>query len=344
MTENEKREYLRQRFEEAKAQKNSGAFDKLNTPDFSFSKAYLQKKPWQIGPFVRDDTMTFNQKNPWVDPWDIDWRGGFLFNPSLIKKDNDIYMFYRLAPKKECLCSRIGLAVYKDGEGWWEFPQNPLIYPELDNELLSTEDPKVYAYEGGYIMFYNRVHRLEGGKTEFMGDVGCDIGYAVSSDLLHWEKRGLAVPVSVSRHWAKGAVIPRDENGRAVRVNGQYMMFLSEGCGGSQHIGYSKDMINWEFKKQCYLEIPKLGKINEVACAVCSKDNLIIDFFYSDKNGDFKAAQALYSLQNPLKPIDIATGGTLAWGGLIKHNEKWIFAQGWDAEDFDMDLFIYRQE
>ena len=43
---------------------------------------------------------------------------------------------------------------------------------------------------------------------------------AVSGDLIHWEKRGQVVPLSVSKYWAKSAVIPRNTKGEPVKLNG----------------------------------------------------------------------------------------------------------------------------
>ncbi|MFP3393483.1 hypothetical protein SB782_32385, partial [Brevibacillus sp. SIMBA_076] len=116
---------------------------------------------------------------------------------------------------------------------WHDFPAYAVLFAPLIMEALGCEDPKVYRLDDGYVLFYNAIWRREDGS------VAVDIMSAVSDDLDHWEKRGLVVPYDVSEYWAKGAVIPRDEHGRAVRIRGEYLMFLSEGCGGRPMVGHS---------------------------------------------------------------------------------------------------------
>ncbi len=349
MNEIEKKAYLAEQYIAATKQKQSGAIDRLSTLQFSAEEAYGEKRDWQIGPFRLMEEATFHKAEQWYDPLDIGWKCGFLFNPSLLVKDEKIYMFYRAAPKKETLCSRIGLAIY-DGEKW-EDCREPLLYPVEDNELISVEDPKVYPYEGGYVMFYNGIYEPDpaalakaNAESDYKVRLGVDMKYATSKDLIHWERGGLVVPIEISKFWVKAAVLPKDESGQAVRIGGEYLMFISEGCGGKQYIGHSKDMLHWDFECCEYLDVSSKGHLHEVACAVVMGDKLILDFFYSDKNGQFKAGQALYSIGDYRHQLQLADGGTLSWGGLVKYKGKWTFAQGWDAKDFDLDMFLYCEE
>lgn len=297
--------------------------------------------------------MTFHKSKQWKDPTDIGWESGFLFNPSIIENNNKLYMFYRAAPKKEALSSRIGLSIYSKESGWTDYSENPVIYSTTDDEIISVEDPKVYAMEDSrFIMYYNgvapvtdEIRAVLKSNNEDIPIVVCTIKAAISSDLFHWEKIGEIVPLSISRYWAKAAVIPRDPKGFPVRINGEYLMFLSEGCGGKQHVGYSNDMIHWDFKPQTYLEIGDMGTICEVACAIThyNKDDklMLLDFFYYNKDGIQCAAQALYSIDNPFYQLEINKGGTLSWGGMIQFNGKWHYAQGWDAAENNEDMFFY---
>ena len=85
-----------------------------------------------------------------------------------------------------------------------------------------------------------------------IGDVGVDINMAESADLIHWEKKGPIFPREMSHLWAKAAVIAKDGSGNALKINGKYMMFVSEGCGGKEVVGYSPDMRHWEFQYQLF--------------------------------------------------------------------------------------------
>ena len=324
---------LRESFAEALAHTNA-LTDRISTDQFSAH--YAETPPWAIGPFARDASLTFRLDGQWDDPTGIGWTSDSIFNPTVIERDGALHLFYRASPRKESTASRIGHAVRRDGV-WTDSPANPVISPTLENEVLGCEDPKVYGVDGRYVLFYNAIRRTE------TGEVACDIMVATSDDLEHWEKQGLAVPYDVSQNWAKGAVVPRDADGNAVRIGGEYLMFLSEGCGGRPMIGHSDDLVHWTFAEQPYLDLTPLnGSLYEVACAVVDGDDLVLDFFYADEHGDFAAAQALYAQSAPFTQLAINRGGSLAWGGLQTLDGDWTFAQGWDAPPGSREMYFYR--
>jgi hypothetical protein len=325
---------LRLSYEEALRHSNA-LTDHISTDQFS--ARYDDPPSWAIGPFVRDPTLTFRLEGQWDDPTGVGWTSSAIFNPTLIARGDDLHLFYRASPRMESTASRIGHAVRRDGV-WHDDPANPAVYPTLENETLGCEDPKVYEADGRYVLFYNAI------RYDDTGDVAVDIMGAVSDDLVTWQKIGLVVPLDVSLGWAKGAVIPRDEHGRAVRIGGEYLMFLSEGCGGRPMIGHSDDLVSWTFAEQPYLDLTPLpGTLFEVACAVVRGDDLVLDFFYADERGDFAAAQAHYSIAAPFTQLALHRGGSLAWGGLQKLGGRWSFAQGWDAPRESREIYIYKE-
>jgi len=134
--------------------------------------------------------------------------------------------------------------------------------------------------------------------------------------------------------------------GNAVRIGGEFLMYLSEGCNGTLQIGRSGDLIHWTFEECAYLDVSPLeGALHEVACATTAfgeHGHLVIDLFYSDEGGTFRSAQALYHQDEPFTQIALKKGGTLSWGGLLKHQGTWLFAQGWDAPEGTRELYVYR--
>jgi len=346
--EDQMHEDLLQNYLAARDQVITDEITTLSQDDFI---AGLRSAPdWAIGPFQRDQSLTFTKSEQLADPTGIGWTSSSIFNPSIIEEDGFLHLFYRASVKKESLGSRIGHAIYVAGSGWRKVNDSPILYPTRANELLSVEDPKVYRIApGNFVLFYNSAWRATPAQVEEykkpFGDLACDINFAFSSDLITWEKAGLVVPYEVSRLWAKGAVIPRDEYGNAVRINNEYWMFLSEGCGGQQFIGKSRDMRGWHFEPITYLELPSaMGThIYEVATAIVSGENLILDFMYADHEGRHSGAQARYELSNPTVAREIAFGATLAWGGLIKYRGDWMFAQGWDAPNGKEEIYFYRR-
>jgi len=313
-----------------------------------FINKYESEKDWAIGPFSKNDKLTFQKTAQMPDPTGIGWTSSSIFNPSIIEHENSLYLFYRASVKKESLGSRIGLAIYTEESGWQDSANNPMIYPTEENEILSVEDPKVYKYgENQFIMFYNGGWAASPEQIEEYnkphGEIAVDIKYALSSDLINWEKQGLAVPYSVSKLWAKGAVIPRDQDGAAVKINGKYLMFLSEGCGGMQVVGSSVDMCHWEFEEIQYLPLPsEMGThIFEVACAVVDGSHLILDFMYNSHHNEHLGSQVRYEIDKPFEPLEFTTNSTLAWGGMIKYQDKWCFAQGWDSPSGTEEIYFY---
>lgn len=308
--------------------------------EFTFLAQYPGDVPWAVGPFERIPLLDFALTGEWDDPAGIGWTSASLINPTLIARGDELHLFYRASPQKESLSSRIGHAVYTDAAGWADDARNPVVHPTLDDELLGVEDPKVYEADGRWFLFYNGVfpvteedrlrHPSPGYPVE---TVGCDVSLAVSDDLETWTKIGPVVDHAVTRMWAKGAVIPRDERGRAVRIGGSYLMYLSEGCDGVPHVGRSDDLVHWDFAPQPYLDLGPLGAdahLHEVATAIVRGDELILDFFYGAAER-WSAGQARYRLDDPYRQIDISPGGTLAWGGMVEWGGRPVFAQGWDS-------------
>ena len=310
----------------------------------------LDVPAWATGPYVRDDALTFRKPGEWRDPKNKSWACGAIFNPTLIEKDGALYLFYRASPVMESIDSRIGAAVYRDGK-WTDFENNPVVFGDAENETLGCEDPKIYRAEGKYYLFYNGVypHAPEQPGAALYSGLDVDINLAVSDDLVHWEKRGRVVPLAISKSWAKGAVIPRNEKGEAVKFGDKYYMFLSEGCGGRQCVGTSADMEHWQFEYIEYCDLSKYGHIEEIACCVAEsgRDDFILDVFYSVRDGERKRArgmQVLYKRSDPFRPIDFFPAATFAWGGLLRYRGERIFAQGWECPRGTPMMYFYTEK
>lgn len=327
--------------------------DGLSQDDFSAAEP--ERPEWAIGPFRRDEALTFRPQTQTPDPVGIGWTSSSVFNPSLISDGDDLVMFYRSSPRKESLSSRIGMARLRGGatgvhDGWED--AGTVVWPSLDNELYGCEDPKIYRADGRWYLFYNGIFPVdEQDRARFPSpgypvvDVGCDINLAVSDDLVHWDKLGPILDHETSRLWAKGAVIVRDPSGAPVRIGSEYLMYLSEGCDGRSMVGRSTDLVTWNWSEQPYLDLTPLGgHLHEVACAVAGHrgSDLILDFFYSDADGLFAAAQARYDVARPFEQSELSRGGTLSWGGLLQRDGRWLIAQGWDAPPGQREISLYR--
>jgi beta-1,2-mannosidase len=307
-----------------------------------------ERPGWAPGPFAADHDLTFRLDGQWDDPAGVGWTSESIFNPSLIVRGDALHVFYRASPRKESLASRIGHAVFVKGRGWRDDPRNPVIHATLPNEELGVEDPKVYYHDGRYVMFYNAIFPVTAEDRAALpspgypvGEIGVDINVAISTDLLTWHKLGPVTDRTLTRLWAKGAVIPRAADGSAVALGGEYLMYLSEGFDGVLHVGRSRDLLHWRFEPIPYLDLTPLGDhLHEVATATVMPDGLVLDFFYGDADG-WAAGRAEYALDAPFEQRRVARGGTLAWGGLVRWDGRWTFAQGWDARPGQRELLVY---
>lgn len=324
-------------------------FANFSQDDFSGSYGPTPAS-WRVGPFRRDPTMTFRKTRPMDDPYRIGWRSSMLGNPTMIERDGWLHLFYRAYPAKESFCTFIGHARYRPDTGWEDLSGEPALYPEESDELYSVEDAKLYRANGRYFLFYNSVWRPDAETSARIRQGYRDWGVlvvtklAVSEDLESFKRVGQVVPYDISLGWSKGAVIPRNGRGEAVRIGGKFLMFLSEGCGDRQYVGVSDDLVQWTFEPHTYLELPH-GTVSEVACCIAEFEPtgsyFVLDFMYKLKEGEYRAGQALYSVDNPFSPLAIAEGGSLAWGGLLQYQNRWIVGQGWDGRIGDHDLFFY---
>ncbi|MBD8583405.1 hypothetical protein IFT90_02400 [Frigoribacterium sp. CFBP 8766] len=356
------RDRLRQVLDGALAHRNA-LTSALAQLTFSGAAAYGADRPdWAVGPFAADPALTFTLDHQWDDPDGIGWTSSSLYNPTMIEHEGVLHLFYRASPVKESLGSRIGHATRDltgtgsgngtDTAAWVDDPANPVVRPTRDLELLGTEDPKVYRAEDRFWLFYNGIWPItEEARAAFPSSgypveaVGCDMMLAVSDDLVTWERLGPIADPEQTRLWAKGAVIPRDEHGDAVRVGGEYLMFVSEGFDGVLHVGRSDDMRTWAFEPTPYLDLSSVGgHLHEVAAAIVTGDGrLVLDVFHDDAEGRFAASQALYDVEHPFDQLALTPGGSLCWGGLGRVDGRWTFAQGWDAPPGRRDLYVYRE-
>lgn len=75
-----------------------------------------------------------------------------VYNPSVIIKDDMIYMLYRAEVKGDNCKGRIGIAWSEDGINFTRNSE-PVLYPEYNYEKRGCEDPRVTKFGDTYIWF-----------------------------------------------------------------------------------------------------------------------------------------------------------------------------------------------
>jgi len=102
-------------------------------------------------------------------------------------------------------------------------------------------------------------------------------------------------------------------------------------------------MRDWTFEYREYLSLPpSMGiEIYEIACAIVNGEYLVMDFLYRNNDEEHAGGQALFRLDDPLQVLDFTSNSTLAWGGMSKYENRWLFAQGWDAPNGKEEIYFY---
>jgi predicted GH43/DUF377 family glycosyl hydrolase len=208
---------------------------------------------WTLGPFQRLDSA-----NPCLAPRpestfhcpvrrkEVRWEEKDVFNPAAVVRNGKVYLLYRAEDTvgRHAGTSRIGLAESHDGLTFSRRSE-PVLYP--DNDFMKIyeweggcEDPRIVEDEAGtyyltYTAYDGRLARL------------C---VAVSTDLLHWEKQGLAFGKSANGLyqdvWSKsGSIVCRQAGERlvAARLNGLYWMYWGE---ADIYLATSENLVDWD--------------------------------------------------------------------------------------------------
>lgn len=164
------------------------------------------------------------------------WSQFALFNPAAIKAHGKTILLFRAQDQKHT--SRIGYAESEDGLHFKIRPE-PVLSPETAYEASGgVEDPRVVEINGIYYLTYTGydLHAAQ-------------LCLATSTDLIHWERRGVVLPAykgTWNTKWTKsGAIVP-------VRIKGKWWMYYlgtrtdSDGkLRDYMGIASSDDLLHW---------------------------------------------------------------------------------------------------
>lgn len=178
--------------------------------------------------------------------WDCGNISGGVHNGSVLKKDGLFWYIYRgempfsgktregRALNVDYVCD-IGLASSADGVRFTR-RGGPLFRAGEEPEI-SFEDVCCVERDGTYYLFCNRWDWKNPSDPAKNG-----VYLAVSSDLLHWEKKGLVFPDARRIH--RNACVLQNTHNRAVAINGEYIMYINDGLAA-----VSRDLIRWESRE-----------------------------------------------------------------------------------------------
>lgn len=169
----------------------------------------------------------------------VRWEEKQVSGASAVVRDGRVWLLYRA--EDAAGTARIGLA--DSGNGLqFNRHEDPVLYPDRDSWKDQEwpggcEDPRVVKRTDGlYVMTY----------TAYDGS-NARLAVATSSDLVTWQKRGLAFPQKKRRTlWSKsGAVVcERTSGGEVVacKIKGKYWMYWGD---ADLYLASSDDLIEW---------------------------------------------------------------------------------------------------
>lgn len=164
------------------------------------------------------------------------WDSGRVFEPDVIWNGSKYLMYYS-ATNATSISSSIGLATSADGVHWQKYSGNPILKP---GPIAYDQSWVKYAsviFDGtSYKMWYS------GRSSSTTGLYPRVIGFANSSDGIHWEKYS-GNPVLVENGTGNSG-IPVVQHPSVVESTNGYLMAMSED-GHSILYATSKDGLTW---------------------------------------------------------------------------------------------------
>ena len=177
---------------------------------------------------------------PIISPQGDGFESAGTFNPAVIKKDGTFVILYRAQDRQGT--SSLGYGTSSDGIHF-ERRTEPVLSSKAPYEKGGgVEDPRLVRIGHTYYLTYTGYNNVDGAGPHHKDAQLC---LATSSDLIHWERRGVILPAYKGRWnvgWTKsGAIVPE-------KINGKYWMYyLGEGPNKQNPMGvaYSTDLLHW---------------------------------------------------------------------------------------------------
>lgn len=112
----------------------------------------------------------------------LKFEGEGVSNPAVIREDGSVHLFYRAVSQGNY--SSIGYCKLEGPLSVVERMDVPILFPQFDYESHGVEDPRITKIDGLYYLTY----------TAFDG-INALGALAVSTDLIHFTKKGIIVPM-----------------------------------------------------------------------------------------------------------------------------------------------------
>jgi len=281
-------------------------------PERVIDESLFSHFPWAIGPFRK------HLGNPVLAPsagkWDHGRDSGGVHNGSIVRHGGKFHYVYRgerpidvtQNSPVDYICD-IGLATSDDGINFSKDQFHSPFFRQGEFRRYSYEDVCLVRHEGVYYLFCNQWLWEDQQNTAVNGTF-----LATSTDLKHWQRRGIVFPKATRTH--RNGVVVQDPENNAVRINGKFVMHINDGL-----IAYSDDLIHWESQEVADLWPGGEGCFALVDHDAARPDDLVL-FTGGHHHGHFYAiGQVLFSKRDPAKALAYLPRPMLAADPTIPH-------------------------
>jgi len=254
-------------------------------PCFALLLAAVSGRPFGIWSRVSN--------TPIITPQGDGWESAGTFNPAVVFHDGKFVMLYRAQDKNGT--SRLGYAESSDGIHFTR-RSRPVLSPETAYEKDGgVEDPRLVKFGDTYYLTYTGYNRKD-----------ARLCLATSKDLLHWERKGVILPVYKGNWnvgWTKsGAIVPE-------KIKDKYWMyFLGTSADKSDQTGlvYSTDLIHWTEATETPVLPRRAGRFDSRVVEpgpppIIAKNELVLIYNAADDKLVYRTAVAAFDRNDPGK-------------------------------------------
>jgi predicted GH43/DUF377 family glycosyl hydrolase len=191
--------------------------------------------------------------------------------------------------------SRLGYAEGNDGIHFTRHHE-PVLSPQTEYEKEGgIEDPRLVKFGDTYYLTYTGYNKRD-----------AQLCLATSSDLLHWERKGVVLPAYKGNWnvgWTKsGAILPK-------KINGKYWMyFLGTASDKTDQMGlaYSDDLVHWTEATQKPVLPSRPGRFDSRVVEpgpspILTSEGILLIYNAADDNLVYRTAVVIFDRQDPRK-------------------------------------------
>lgn len=248
----------------------------------------------------------------------LDFENEGVLNPAAIKEGNFVHLFYRAVRVGNH--SSIGYCLLNGPSQIENRHYTPILVPEFDYESHGMEDPRIVKIEDTYYLTY----------TAFDGvnALGC---LATSTDLVHFEKKGIIVPQISYEEFNKLAKTNPSIDSKYFRYN-QHDGILEK--DGIEMLVWDKNVIFFPRKiNQKFYFMHRIRPEIEIVVAVTDLADLTPEFWhnYFSNFNDFVLLSPKYDheisyIGGGCPPIETEFGWLLIYHGVKDSLNGYVYS------------------